>query len=119
MKEFNLAETLAIMTEIFGFWLWWGLVIVAVVITLLFFYVMIRDRRFSPRHYLWSQIAAPFGAIFAVVLVLWVTDSNLGHISTPIDAIVLLGVAALGASGAVIWAYVMQAFMAKRRENAK
>lgn len=117
MKKFDLLETLAIMEEIFGFWLWWGLVVVAVAITVLFFYVMIRDRRFSPRHYLWSQIAAPFGGVIAIAIVLWATDSSLGHIRTTTDMIVMLGVAALGATGAVIWAYVLQAFIARRNEK--
>ncbi len=115
MEELKLSVMIAVFEEMFGFWLWWGLVFVAVSITLLFFYIMIRDKRFYPRHYLWAQIAAPFGAIVAVIIVLSSTDSKLGDLVTPFDVIVMLGVAALGAVGAVIWAYVAQAFMDKRK----
>ncbi len=114
MEELKLSVMIAVFEEMFGFWLWWGLVILAVSITVLFFYIMIRDKRFYPRHYLWAQIAAPFGAIGAVVLVLVVTNSNLGDLVTPLDVIVILGVAGLGAAGAVIWAYVAQAFIERR-----
>lgn len=118
MKDLTIGTLLAVFEEMYGVWLWWLLVIIAVGITLVFFYIMIRDRRFKPKDFLWAQLASPFGAIAAVWFVQWITSSSFSDIGGPIDVIVLLGVAAIGASGTVIWAYVAQSLFARGREKS-
>ncbi len=108
MEEFSLRTLLAVFEEMFGAWLFWALVAVAVVFTLAWLYVLIRDRSLSFRKYLVAQISMPFGAVAAVAFVLWVTNSRLRDIGGPIDWLVLLGVAALGAVGLSIVVYVLQ-----------
>lgn len=107
MKEFVLSEFIAIFEQIFGKWLWWGMVIVAIAITLLFIYNVVKQRHFSPKNFIWALVAAPFGGIVAIFFILWITDTKLSNITTPIDAIVLLGVFGLGAVGTIIWVYVL------------
>lgn len=118
MKELTLGTLIAVFEAMFGFWLWWLMVIVAVTVTILFFYIMIRDKRFKSRHYLWAQLTSPFGAIAAVLFVMWKTNSNFGDIGGPIDVIVLLGIAAVGAAGTVILAYEAQSIWARRKGSA-
>lgn len=117
MKELTLGTLIAVFEEMFGVWLWWLMVLVAVVTVLMFFYIMFRDKRFMPRHYLWAQLTSPFGAIAAVLFVMWKTSSNFNDIGGPIDVIVLLAIAAAGAAGTVILAYEAQSFMSRKRKN--
>lgn len=116
MEEFSLMTILAVFEEMFGRWLFWGMVAVAVVITLAWIYVLFRDRALSFRKYLVAQLSMPFGAVAAVWFVLWMTRSTLADIGGPIDVIVLLGVAALGAVGLAILVYVAQALLRGRRD---
>jgi hypothetical protein len=62
----------------------------------------------SMRKFLLAQLAMPFGAVAAVVFVQSVTNSHLRDIGGPVDVIVLLGVAAMGAVGAAILVYTAQ-----------
>lgn len=118
MQELTIGTLIAVFEEMFGTWLWWLMVLVAVFAVLLFFYIMFRDKRFKPRHYLWAQLASPFGAIAAVLFVMWKTNSSFSDIGGPIDVIVLLAIAAVGAVGTVILAYEAQSLWARRKEAA-
>jgi hypothetical protein len=108
MEEFSLSTFLAVFEEMFGRGLFWTLVAVAVLFTLAWIYVLIRDRSLSMRKYLVAQLSMPFGAVAAVAFVLWITNSRLSDIGGPIDWLVLLGGAALGAVGLSIAVYVVQ-----------
>lgn len=55
----------------------------------------------------------PIGALAAVVFVQAITSSKTSDIGGPIDVIVLLGVAALGAVGLAILVYTVQSFLRK------
>ena len=87
------------------------MVVVADVITLAYFYVLIRDRAMSMHKFLLAQLSMPFGAVAAVLFVQWVTSSGLGDIGGPVDVIVLLGVAVAGAVGLAILVYTAQALL--------
>jgi uncharacterized membrane protein YhaH (DUF805 family) len=115
MKELTLQTLIAVFEEMFGATLFWAMVAVAVIITVLFVYVLIRDRRVYGRKFLAAQIALPVGAVAAVWFLLWVTGSRLSDIGGPIDAILLLVVAAVGAVGLAILAYTLQALLRRRR----
>jgi tellurite resistance protein TehA-like permease len=108
MKELTFGTLIAVFEEIFGRGLWWIMVIVAMVITALYLYVLIRDRSMSMRKFLWAQLSMPFGAIAAVLYVQAMTSSHFRDIGGPIDVIVLLGVATLGAIGCAILVYTTQ-----------
>jgi hypothetical protein len=78
------------------------------VITALYVFVLVRDRSLSMRKFLWAQLSMPIGAIAAVLFVQGITSSGFKDIGGPIDVIVLLGVAVLGAVGLAILVYTAQ-----------
>jgi len=111
MKELTLETMLAVFEEIFGRGLFWAMVAAAAVVTVLYLYVLIRDRHMSARKFLLAQLFMPVGAIAAVVFVQKVTRSHFADIGGPIDWLVLLGVAAVGAAGLAILVYTVQALV--------
>lgn len=111
MEEFSLMTILAVFEEMFGRWLFWAMVLVAVAITAAYLYVLIRDRAMSMRKFLLAQLSMPVGGIAAVWFVLLMTNSSLRDIGGPIDWIVLLGVFVAGAVGFAILVYVVQSLM--------
>lgn len=111
MKELTLETMLAVFEEIFGRGLFWLMVAVAVLITAAYVYVLFRDRAMSMRKFLVAQLSMPFGAVAAVLFVQAVTDSNFYDIGGPIDVIVLIGVAVLGAVGLAILVYTAQSLL--------
>ncbi len=116
MKQLTFGTLIAVFEEMFGRALFWALVAAAAVITLAYLYVLIRDRAVSWRKFLLAQLSMPVGAVAAVVFVMWITESRLSDIGGPIDAIVLLGIAAVGAVGLAILVYTVQSLV--RRPGA-
>ena len=115
MKDLTFGTLIAVFEEMFGRGLFWAMALVAAVITVLYLYVLIRDRAMSMRKFLYAQLSMPFGAIAAVLFVQGVTHSGFGDIGGPVDVIVLLGVAAMGAVGLAILVYTAQSLF---RRNA-
>lgn len=111
MKDLTLTTLIAVFEEMFGRALFWGMVAAAVVVTALYLYVLVRDRSMSMRKFLWAQLSMPVGAVAAVLFVQAVTDSGLGDLGGPVDLIVLLGIAALGAVGMAILVYTAQSLI--------
>lgn len=111
MKELTFDTMLAVLEDIFGAGLFWVLVVGAVIVTLAYVYVLVRDRAVSWRKFLLAQLSMPVGAILAVGLVLVVTDSSLADIGGAIDLLVLLGVALVGAIGMAILVYTAQSLI--------
>lgn len=111
MKQLTPGTMIAVFEEIFGRGLFWAMVVVAVLVTLAYFYVLIRDRSISWHKFLLAQVSMPVGAVAAVVFVLVMTHSRLSNIGGPIDLIVLLAVAAGGAVGAAILVYTVQSLL--------
>lgn len=108
MEQLTFETMIAVFEEIFGRGLFWAMVIAAVVVTLAYIFVLVRDRSMSMRKFLLAQISMPFGAIAAVVFVQAMTHSHMRDIGGPVDVIVLLGVAAMGAVGTAILVYTAQ-----------
>ena len=115
MEELSLSTLFAVFEEMFGAMLFWSLAAAAVLVTIAFVYVLIRDRGFDGRRLLRAELAAPVGAVAAVMFVLWMTNSHLRDMGGPIDWIVLLGIAVAGAVGLTLLVYVAQALIAGRR----
>lgn len=114
MEEFSLMTLLAVFEEMFGRGLFWSMVALALVITAAWVFVLVRDRALSMRKFLLAQLSMPFGAVAAVAFVMWMTNSGLRDIGGPIDWIVLLGVAVMGAVGLAILVYVAQSLLRGR-----
>lgn len=114
MKELTFETLIAVFEEIFGRGLFWAMVVAALFVTGAYLYVLIRDRAMSMRKFLWAQLSMPFGAIAAVLFVQGVTSSHFRDIGGPVDVIVLLGVAAMGAVGAAILVYTSQSLFRRK-----
>ncbi len=111
MKDLTLETLLAVFEEIFGRGLFWGMVAVAAVVTLAYLYVLIRDHSISWRKFLLAQLSMPVGAVAAVLFVQTMTHSHLRDLGGPVDLIVILGVAAMGAVGLAILVYTAQSLI--------
>ena len=114
MDDMTVGTLLAVFEEMFGFWLFWAMVVAAVAITAGYLYVLVRDRAVSWRKFLWAQLSMPFGAVAAVWFVLRVTESRLADMGGPIDVIVLLGVAVAGAVGLAILVYTLESLLLRK-----
>lgn len=108
MEQLTFETMIAVFEEIFGRGVFWTMGALAVGVTFGYIYVLIRDRAMSMRKFLLAQAAMPFGAIAAVVFVQAMTHSHMRDIGGPIDVMVLLGVAAMGAIGTAILVYTAQ-----------
>ena len=111
MQELTPGTLIAVFEEVFGGLFFWILVVGALLVTVAYIYVLLRDRSLSFKKFFWAQISMPFGAIAAVVLVLGVTDSGLSDLGGPIDIVLMLGIAALGAIGTSILVYTVESFV--------
>lgn len=111
MNDLTLTTMIAVFEEIFGTGLFWTMVAAAVLITVAYIYVLIRDRSMSMQKFLLAQLSMPFGAVAAILFVQMMTNSGFSDIGGPIDLIVLLGVAALGAVGLAVLVYTIQSLM--------
>lgn len=119
MKELTFGTLIAVFEEIFGRGLFWVMVIVAALITLAYLYVLIRDRSVSWKKFLLAQLSMPVGAVLAVLFVWWMTSSSWRDIGGPIDVIVLLGIAVVGAVGMAILVYTLESLLGSRRTDSR
>ena len=118
MKELTFGTLIAVFEEIFGPGLFWIMVAVAAVVTLAYLYVLIRDRSVSWRKFLLAQLSMPIGAVLAVWFVMVMTKSRLSDLGGPVDIIVFLIVAAMGAIGMAILVYTLESLLGSKRTTA-
>lgn len=111
MKDLTFGTLIAVFEEIFGPGLFWAMVAVAIIVTIGYLSVLIRDRAVSWRKFLLAQMSMPVGAIAAVWFVLAMTNSRLSDLGGPIDLIVFLGIATGGAIGAAILVYTVHSLI--------
>ena len=114
MQELTFGTMIAVFEEMFGRGLFWALVVAALAVTAAYAYVLVRDRSLSMRKFLVAQIAMPFGAVAAVWFVLAITSSHLRDLGGPVDLIVVLGIAVMGAVGAAILVYTVQSLVRRK-----
>ncbi|MEM8822384.1 MAG: DUF5368 domain-containing protein [Pseudomonadota bacterium] len=115
MKELTFETLVAVFEEIFGRGLFWIMVAAAVVVTLGYLYVLVRDRSVSWRKFLLAQLSMPVGAVLAIWLVMVATRSQLSDLGGPIDIIAFLAVALIGAVGMAILVYTLESVLGSKR----
>ncbi|MEX5727369.1 bacteriorhodopsin [Rhodovulum iodosum] len=118
MKDLTLETLIAVFEEIFGTALFWTMVAVAVIITLAFIFVLIRDRSLEARYLARAELSAPIGAIAAILFVQYMTNSGFSDIGGPVDLIVLMLTGIAGAGGLIFLAYVVQALLGRDEEES-
>ena len=111
MKELTFETMIAVLEEIFGRGVFWFMVVAAILVTLGYICVLIRDRAVSWRKFLLAQLSMPLGAVLAVWFVMIMTDSHLSDLGGPIDIIVVLAVALVGAVGTAILVYTIESLL--------
>lgn len=119
MQDLTFGMMLAVFEEIFGRGLFWAMVAAAAVITLAYLYVLIRDRAVSWHKFLYAQLSMPVGAVLAVWFVMAMTQSQIRDIGGPVDLIVFLGVAVMGAIGMAVLVYTIQSLLVGRRADGE
>jgi hypothetical protein len=118
MEDMTLETLIAVFEEMFGAGLFWAMVAAAILITLGWLYVLIRDRSLGMRQFLVAQLFMPVGAVLAVWFVMAMTDSRLADIGGPVDVIVFLGIAAMGAVGGAILVYTVERLVFRGKADA-
>ncbi|MCG3266623.1 DUF5368 domain-containing protein [Yoonia sp. I 8.24] len=116
MEQLTFGTLIAVFEEIFGGVLFWLMVVAAVLVTVAYLYVLVRDRSVSMRKFLLAQLSMPIGAVAAVVFVQVMTHSQLRDIGGPVDLIVVLGIAVVGAIGMAILVYTAQSLLRGKSE---
>ena len=111
MKDLTFGTLIAVFEEIFGRGLFWAMVALAVIVTVGYLFVLIRDRAVSWRTFLLAQVSMPVGAVAAVWFVLVMTNSRPADLGGPVDLIVFLGIAIGGAIGAAILVYTVHSLI--------
>ena len=114
MKDLTLETLIAVWEEMFGRGLFWLMAGVALVVTVAYVFVLLRDRQMSMRKFLLAQLSMPLGGIAAVLFVQGITASGFRDIGGPVDVLVLLAVAAVGAVGLAILVYTAQSLLRKQ-----
>ncbi len=117
MKDLSLGMLIAVFEEMFGKGLFWLLVTIAVLITLAFLYVLLRERRLEESRLVRAHFWGPIGAVLAIAIVLFVTSSGLSSMGGPIDIITLALIGIYGGIGLIMWAYVLQFFFGKKKQT--
>jgi hypothetical protein len=107
MKELTFETLIAVFEEMFGAGLFWAMVVAAVLVTAAWIYVLVRDRALGMKQFVIAQLFMPVGAVAAIWFVMVMTNSRLVDIGGPVDVIIFLGVAAMGAIGAAVLVYVI------------
>ncbi|RKF07099.1 hypothetical protein DEM25_004365 [Oceaniradius stylonematis] len=118
MEELTFGTLIAVLEEMFGRGLFWGLVVIAALVTAAFVYVIVRDRSLRSRWFLRAELLAPIGAIAAIWFVFVITRSGLGDVGGPIDVIALIMIGLAGAVGLTFLAYTVQAVVGGKRGEA-
>ncbi|MCC7427292.1 MAG: DUF5368 family protein [Alphaproteobacteria bacterium] len=106
MKEIDLATILAVFEEMLGPMLW-VLVALALLATIAFVFVLVRDRGLRPRRLVWAEAAGVAGGIAAVLFMQFVTSSSFADIGGPIDWVLVAAIFAAGAIGTMVGIYAL------------
>jgi glucan phosphoethanolaminetransferase (alkaline phosphatase superfamily) len=119
MQDLTFTTLIAVFEEIFGRGLFWAMVVAAVLVTLAYLFVLIRDRAVSWQKFLFAQLSMPVGAVLAVWFVMVMTKSQLSDLGGPVDLIVFLGIAVAGAIGMAILVYTLESLLGSRRTQGE
>ncbi|HRK19736.1 MAG TPA: DUF5368 domain-containing protein [Hyphomicrobiaceae bacterium] len=117
MKELDFATLFSVFQEMLGPWIWL-VIALAVLITVGFVYVLIRDRGFSSGRLVRSEILAPVGGLASVLIMQRITDSRFSDIGGPIDVILVALIFIAGMIGTVMLAYLFQSLTRSGAERS-
>ena len=117
MKELEISVLVAVFVEMLGPLLFWLLVAAVLVVTLGFVWVLVRDRGLDARRLVRAQVVGVLGGIGAILFMQWITNSGFRDIGGPVDLMLVALIFVLGAIGAAILAYTIQAVIGGEPER--
>jgi hypothetical protein len=109
MKELEIGVFVSVFVEMLGPVLFWLLVLAILVVTAAFVWVLIRDRGLDSRRLVRAQVVGLVGGLAAILFMQWITNSGFRDIGGPVDLLLVVLIFVLGAIGAAILAYTVQA----------
>jgi hypothetical protein len=109
MKELEIGVFVSVFVEMLGPLLFWLMVLAILAVTAAFVWVLIRDRGLDSRRLVRAQVVGIVGGIAAVLFMQWITNSGFRDIGGPVDLLLVALIFVLGAIGAAILAYTVQA----------
>jgi hypothetical protein len=115
MKDLDPLVFLAVFQEMLGPLLW-VLIGLAVVGLAAFLFVLLRDRKFMLRRFIYAEAAGFAGAVAAVAIMWSVTNSGLSDAGGPIDWLLILTIFVAGWAGALVLYYAAAGLITKRGE---
>jgi hypothetical protein len=110
VKDLDLGTLLAVFQEMLG-WTLWPVIALAVLASLAFLWVVLRDRSLLSRRLVWAEICGLGGGIAAVLIMQAVTHSGFADLGGPID------IFAFGAIGAALGCYALFGLLAGRKQK--
>jgi hypothetical protein len=116
MKDLDLGTLLAVFQEMLG-WTLWPIIALAVLASLAFLWVVLRDRSLLSRRLVWAEICGLGGGIAAVLIMQAVTHSGFADLGGPIDWLLVLGIFGFGAIGAALGCYALFGLLAGRNQK--
>lgn len=115
MKELEIGVFVSVFVEMLGPLLFWTLVAGIVVVTAAFAWVLLRDRGLDSRRLVRAQVVGLAGGLAAILFMQWITNSGFRDIGGPVDLMLVALIFVLGAIGAAILAYTVQAVVLGER----
>ena len=109
MKELEIGVFVSVFVEMLGPVLFWLMVLAILVVTAAFVWVLIRDRGLDSKRLVRAQVVGLLGGIAAILFMQWITNSGFRDIGGPVDLMLVALIFVLGAIGAAILAYTVQA----------
>ena len=109
MKELEIGVLVSVFVEMLGPILFWLLVAAALMVTAAFVWVLVRDRGLDSRRLVRAQVVGLVGGVAAILFMQWITNSGFRDIGGPVDLLLVALIFVLGAIGAAILAYTVQA----------
>jgi hypothetical protein len=111
MKDLDLATLVAVFQELLG-WTLWAVLGAAVLATLAFLYVVVRDRGVVAARLVRAELVGVLGGIGAVAAMFLVTSSSPADMGGPIDWLLAVGIFVAGLFGVAIGAYALMGLVA-------
>jgi peptidoglycan biosynthesis protein MviN/MurJ (putative lipid II flippase) len=110
MKDLDLATLVAVFQEMLGPWLYVAAA-AAVIATLVFLWVLLRDRGLISRRLVWSEVLGVVGGVAAVLIMHAVTNSGFRDIGGPIDWVLTALIFLAGAAGTMVGVYALMGLL--------
>lgn len=115
MKTLDPMVFYAVLLEMMGPWLLWTLVLTAVFGIVSFAWVIARERGFSPKRLVISEVLGLFGGIGALVLMAYVTVSGFTDAGGPVDWLLVGLIWGGGVVGTTVLSYAVFGLLAPAR----